>query len=316
MKCFFKIAILFFILTSCKDAIKNESKILAQENFEDIQFAEPKVTNSLIVTERHDLLGYWIGNFEASLSQEQSDSIYKNEEYNPDVQFKITFSIDKIKGDSIYGHSISAGNITSFKGLLSDNALGFEFDVEESKDEKTLGNYSAQISLNDSIMKGYWISDSSNEVKFSSWKFDLKKKLFVYDKNNKLYINFYNTNKLKKITVTDTIDENEIRVYEDEEYFATTEKVMQKNASYDLLTPEFVSNLSKADIFILRNSIFARHGFAFRDKQLRRYFEDYDWYMPVFGDIKGKLSELEKENINLLIRYEKNAEEYYDTFGR
>ena len=34
---------------------------------------------------------------------------------------KITFSIDEIKGDSIFGHSITAGNISQFKGLVFQN---------------------------------------------------------------------------------------------------------------------------------------------------------------------------------------------------
>ena len=76
------------------------------------------------------------------------------------------------------------------------------------------------------------------------------------------------------------------------------------------------SAVTASKLKILRNSIFARHGFAFRDKQLRMYFEQFNWYMPVFGDVKDELTEIEKENIDLLLRYEKNAEEYYDTFGR
>ena len=46
------------------------------------------------------------------------------------------------------------------------------------------------------------------------------------------------------------------------------------------------------------------------------YFEQFDWYMPVFGDVKDELTEIEKKNIDLLLRYEQNAEEYYDNFGR
>ena len=39
------------------------------------------------------------------------------------------------------------------------------------------------------------------------------------------------------------------------------------------LKKELVENLSKGDVFILRNLIFARHGFAFRDQNLRSFFD-------------------------------------------
>lgn len=315
MKLFcFLICVSFFTI-SCKEAIKNDVKFVAEQSFEEIQFVEPKVSNSLVVNGKEDLLGYWVGDFNANLSDEEMDTIYGNEKYSNLITRKITFSIDEIKGDSIIGHSISAGNISPFKGVLFENTSGFTMQVDEFKKAKTDGNFSIQIKKTDSVMKGNWEAYKPSELMIYKRNFGLKKKLFVYDKETTLNNTFYNTDKSKSITITDTIDD-EVEVYEDTEYFSTTQKLFEKNASNEELTSDFVSNLSKADIFILRNSIFARHGFAFRDKQLRMYFEQFDWYMPVFGDVKDELTEIEKKNIDLLLRYEKNAEEYYDTFGR
>jgi len=316
MKILFPLICIVFLSISCKEAIKNDVKFVAEQSFEDIQFVVPKVNKSLVVNAKEDLLGYWVGDFKANLTDEELDSIYQNDEKSVNYLYrKITFSIDEIKGDSIIGHSISAGNISPFKGLLVENDSNFEINVDEFKRERTDGNFSIQIKKTDSVMKGNWVAYHPEEVKISSRIFDLKKKLFVYDKEATLYSTFRNTDKFKNITVTDTIDD-EVEVYEDKEYFSTTQKLFKMNASIEELTSDFVSNLSKADIFILRNSIFARHGFAFRDKQLRMYFEQFDWYMPVFGDVKDDLTEIEKKNIDLLLRYEQNAEEYYDTFGR
>ncbi|WP_333808420.1 YARHG domain-containing protein [Flavobacterium sp.] len=316
MKFLYPLICIVFLTISCKEAIKNEKKFVAEQSFEEIQFTVPKVSNSLVVNSKEDLLGYWVGGFRANITDSALDSIYDND--NDSVNYlyrKITFSIDEIKGDSIFGHSISAGNISPFKGLLVENDSNFEINVDEFKRERTDGNFSIQIKKTDSVMKGNWIAYHPEEVKISSRIFDLKKKLFIYNKEATLYSTFRNTDKFKNITVTDTIDD-EVEVYEDKEYFSTTQKLFEKNASNEELTSDFVSNLTKADIFILRNSIFARHGFAFRDKQLRMYFEQFDWYMPVFGDVKDELTEIEKKNIDLLLRYEQNAEEYYDTFGR
>ena len=315
MKLFYFLICVSFFTISCKEAIKNDVKFVAEQSFEEIQFVEPKVSNSLVVNGKEDLLGYWVGDFNANLSDEEMDTIYGNEKYSNLITRKITFSIDEIKGDSIIGHSISAGNISPFKGVLFENTSGFTMQVDEFKKAKTDGNFSIQIKKTDSVMKGNWEAYKPSELMIYKRNFGLKKKLFVYDKETTLNNTFYNTDKSKSITITDTIDD-EVEVYEDTEYFSTTQKLFEKNASNEELTSDFVSNLSKADIFILRNSIFARHGFAFRDKQLRMYFEQFDWYMPVFGNVKDELTEIEKKNIDLLLRYEKNAEEYYDTFGR
>lgn len=317
MKILYPLICAVFLTISCKEAIKNERKFIAEQSFEEIQFVEPKVNTSLVVNNKEDLLGYWVGNFNANLSDSELDSIYENESSSVNYLYrKITISIDEIKGDSIIGHSISVGNISPFKGLLVENTSNFEMRVDEYKKEKTDGNFVIRINKSDSIMKGDWVAYYPEEVKITSRIFNLKKKIFVYNKEQKIEMTFFNTDKSKEfVYITDTVD-GKIEEYIDTEYFSTTEKVFEKNASIDELTSDFVSNLTKADIFILRNSIFARHGFAFRDKQLRMYFEQFDWYMPVFGDVKEDLTEVEIKNIDLLLRYEQNAEEYYDTFGR
>ena len=87
-------------------------------------------------------------------------------------------------------------------------------------------------------------------------------------------------------------------------------------ASLRLLKPEDVENMMKEDLEFMRNEIFARHGFCFKKKHLRQQFENEDWYVPDTVDIKGRLTELEKKNIEMIKRYEKYAEEYGDEYGR
>jgi len=150
-------------LFGCREAIKNDVKFVAEQDFQDIQFTEPKVSNSLVVNTKEDLLGYWVGDFDANLSDEEMDTIYGNESYSNLITRKITFSIDEIKGDSIIGHSISAGNISPFKGLLSENTSGFTMEVDEFKKTKTDGKFIIEIRKTDSILKGNW-----NEKRYSS----------------------------------------------------------------------------------------------------------------------------------------------------
>jgi hypothetical protein len=314
MKLFYSLICISFFTISCKEAIKNDVKFVAEQSFEEIQFVEPKVSNSLVVNSKEDLLGYWVGDFKADISEEKKDSIYQENNYNL-LNRKITFSIDEIKGDSIFGHSITAGNISLFKGVVFQNKSKFVIKADEFKKSKYDGLFEMNIIKNDSLLIGNWEAYNPKEIKVVTRKYNLQKKIFTYNPNNKVDEIFINDDKFKTSKYKDTIDGEAIES-EFEEYFTNTEKLYEKNASVELLEKDFVSNLSKADIFILRNSIFARHGFAFRDKQLRMYFEQFNWYMPVFGDVKDELTEIEKKNIDLLLRYEKNAEEYYDTFGR
>lgn len=87
-------------------------------------------------------------------------------------------------------------------------------------------------------------------------------------------------------------------------------------ASQRLLKASDVENLAKEELQLMRNEIFARHGYCFAKKDLRQQFEMEAWYVPNTVDIKGYLTEIEKKNIALIKRYEKYADEYGDEYGR
>ncbi|AWM14423.1 hypothetical protein DI487_11525 [Flavobacterium sediminis] len=304
------------ILVSCKEVVKKEEKPLVEQKKEEVSFEKPLINDNLSIKSKDDFLGYWVGDFKANLYDAQKDTIYGNDKYSNLITRKITFSIDEIKNDSVFGHSVTAGNVSPFKGVLREHEGAFDMQVEEFRRTRTDGKFSIQLQKRDSVMKGFWTAFNPDSVKIGSRIFDLKKRLFKYNPENELEYSFYDTDKFRDYeSSTDTVNGEEV-VYMDQEYFATTQKIYEANPSTELLTKEFVSNLTKADIFILRNSIFAKHGFAFRSKQLRMYFEGFEWYMPVFSDVKKELTAIETQNIELLLRYEKNAEEYYDSFGR
>ncbi len=88
------------------------------------------------------------------------------------------------------------------------------------------------------------------------------------------------------------------------------------SASQKILKEDDVSNLTKFELEMMRNEIFARHGYCFKKKELRQRFEKEEWYVPDNVDIKDRLTEIEKKNITLIKRFEKYAEEFGDDFGR
>jgi hypothetical protein len=77
-----------------------------------------------------------------------------------------------------------------------------------------------------------------------------------------------------------------------------------------------VENLRPTELRIMRNEIYARHGYGFKLADMRAHFEKLDWYMAVSQDITDNLTAREKKNAALIKRYENYGAEYYDSFGR
>lgn len=66
------------------------------------------------------------------------------------------------------------------------------------------------------------------------------------------------------------------------------------------LTLDDVSKLSKADLKLMRNEIYARHGYLFKTEEMKAYFKYQTWYSPRYDDVTSFLTEKEKANINLI----------------
>lgn len=74
---------------------------------------------------------------------------------------------------------------------------------------------------------------------------------------------------------------------------------------YIKLEPSDLAYLTKSQLRILRNTIYARHGRKFRSKDLQDYFNSFDWYVPLYDEISpNALSATERYNIELISRYE------------
>ena len=99
-------------------------------------------------------------------------------------------------------------------------------------------------------------------------------------------------------------------------YKASSEAVQKLNSSQNRLKSSDLENLSQEDLLVLRNSIYARHGYSFKDFKLQVYFMKQPWYLPIYSNIQTKFSKREMQNIELILRYEEHAKSYYDRFGR
>ena len=83
-----------------------------------------------------------------------------------------------------------------------------------------------------------------------------------------------------------------------------------------LLDRSYLENKDEWELRIMRNEIYARHGYIFKLPELREYFMKQSWYVPVSEDVTNSLTSLEKENIELIKRYEEYIGSRYNKYSR
>lgn len=310
------------ILGSCDSAIKNQdAKVTVEEGTtsDTIENIEEKEGEKEIIKEFSNsleidsLLGYWVGYFEpAEEYLTEENRIIVDEGFIWNRANKINISINEIRDSLVFGHSVVAGNNRPFEGKIKKISTGkiFEFSVKEPGDDKYDGTFKFRIE--DGLLTGKW--EAFKNINIKKREYTLEKKEFKYNPNIMLeysqrYIdwNKYNSSNISSEELGDWIQK---------EFATATDQIHEINASRKLLTKEQVENLKKGDLTIIRNCIYARHGYSFKSRPLRVFFDAQDWYIPVHSDIRSEFTEIEKENIKLLLKYEKNAAEYYDSFGR
>ena len=86
--------------------------------------------------------------------------------------------------------------------------------------------------------------------------------------------------------------------------------------SKEKVSQDDISDMSIGEVRIALNEIYARHGYNFKNKDMRRHFDTQDWYMPMHHDVRKDLTEIEAANIATLTKYKKFMEEYGEDFGR
>lgn len=261
----------------------------------------PVATSNLSITDEKDLTGYWAGIIQPPV--DSTADWLEGEEFN-----MINFAIEAIDGNSVKGHIVLDGKVQQFNGDMQKNGTKYQFTIKGVAEDKHSGTYKFSIARGDTAMKGVWINNKDT----ADYNYSVTKKLFAYNPNWKLDASRYvDYNKRKTVKLKEDSD-----TYEQTQFFITSNDVDKYNASADVLTKEQVANLKKADILVMRNSIYARHGYTFKKPLLNTYFSQQSWYVPISTDVTAELTPREKKNIELLMRFEKNAKEYYDTFGR
>ena len=282
--------VLVILVISCK---KEKSEIATLTTNEDLHT---------------ELYGNWVGDFVAKVYDTTSNFVYVN---------KINIVIKKIEGNKVFGQSIVAGNSRPIAGEFRQVADSLIFTMKEPGDKKDDGKF--EFSIKNNVLNGTWFANNKKQA-VTQRTFKLKKQSFEYNPNlmlpeDEAYIDYY-SEKIDTIVETQTDSTTVPETYYQETYRSAGDVITKINSSTKKLTENNLKNLKKLELEILRNTIYARHGYTFKKKSYRQFFDSVEWYIPVSENVDAKLTALEKANIKLLERFEQYAEDNYDSFGR
>lgn len=107
----------------------------------------------------------------------------------------------------------------------------------------------------------------------------------------------------------DTLQNNENSYYDNnaiDESEYKYEYLREREMTYD-----DVEGKSAEELRLMRNYIFARRGYIFESEDLKEYFEQFSWYVPLYYDVTPRLSDIEKYNVNFIKEYETNYDPDY-----
>lgn len=97
----------------------------------------------------------------------------------------------------------------------------------------------------------------------------------------------------------DRYDDFDLDYYEDWDYLFPSDT--------EVLTTEFLDSCSKDEIDLIRNEIYARHGYIFKKDKYYNYFIQKAWYNPTESSMKKvekKFNSIEHKNIAILVDYQ------------
>jgi len=220
---------------------------------------------------------------------------------------KINITIEAVERNTMRGRSIVAGNERPFTGTFTAQGEYFQVDAAEPGDDRYDGSFSFLVKPAEGILIGSWIPNKPTAT-VTRTEYTLNRTEFTYNPDRDLP---------RSLNWSALYNEDASRLHDiDFGGELLTEDVSRFNASKVLLKKEDVENMHKGDLEVLRNSIYARHGYSFKRRKMRYVFDQIDWYVPVATDVRDQLTDLEQKNIALIKRYEEHAAAYYDSFGR
>lgn len=91
-------------------------------------------------------------------------------------------------------------------------------------------------------------------------------------------------------------DNEEIDKDVDSDYLFPSDRV--------LITAEDLAGMTADEVALIRNEIYARHGYIFQTEKYQKYFEAKNWYQPNENFTADSLNSIENANKDFLVKYE------------
>ncbi|MGL5330118.1 MAG: YARHG domain-containing protein [Peptostreptococcaceae bacterium] len=203
---------------------------------------------------------------------------------------KITYTQEII--EKINTETIEDENFEKTLKILKDHLKKEDLDyiqinkyVQTAQEKFENENYEiCRIYLNKAISLGYEDSDFKYYTKLRDKEAEIK---MEKEKQNMVVNNFYENNSQIQTSYL--------------EYYIIPDSNIRYLSESELLY------YTKMDLGYIRNEIFARHGYIFKNEDYRNYFSSMPWYYPN-SNFKGEereLNEVERYNVNLIKRLER-----------
>ena len=310
-------------------AIKNDIK--KEKNKVEKKVYYGNLNKNLLINNKEDLQGFWVYDFKD----------YEEGKYYG----KFIFLFERIHQDKIEGKLFHQGLVLPLIFNLNESKDIYTLSCEKNLETIPYKSWNLEINKGTGELKGS-LKATDFESIVETYSISIAKRNFSYNINNTIESDYvdsdktgmgyrkYSDMKYKKYEpleeeillksgsdevkkeakpiVKKKIPKGEYR----EGSYSSTNAVYKINPSKQILKNTLVENLTKADLYVLRNSIFAKHGMIFKNEKLSAFFMEQSWYMPISNDVTSSLTKIERANIDVIKRYEQNAKEYFQVFGR
>lgn len=127
------------------------------------------------------------------------------------------------------------------------------------------------------------------------------KEPYLFDSNN--YVFYKWSSSEQSYVLDESVTQEQLEnAYCPEDYFAYNGLKFSKLDSK--LTAEDLKDLDKAQLRLMRNAVYARHGRTFKSVDLQSLWNCYTWYKPNKNYSDELLTEVDKYNIELIQKFE------------
>ena len=100
------------------------------------------------------------------------------------------------------------------------------------------------------------------------------------------------------------MDENDLREFLPQKNISLNREY--KRASLAILDKKEIQHLSKKELRLMRNEIYADYGYIFKSHELQNYFNQKEWYSPRIKYIPS-LTIIEQINVRTIQAIEKES---------